>query len=469
MGEREALSTKAMKNVPRVSTVALVLLVATYLWTLLTGGLDEPFGLVRYGANAPSLVIAGEWYRLFSANVLHINLIHIYFNGFGILVLGMVLERLIGSWRLLYLLLVTAAAGSMASAWTSRAVMSVGASTAVFGLLGALAVINWRYRDTLPGGFRQPFRWWLFVLGINALLPFVVPMIDYAAHIGGFAAGVIATSFLCRDPQLLTSPNQVSQQFKGIVVGLSIVFVFSFNEAVQSSFEPTDTYELLIARQFVTQSTTRPGALNAVAWQYAIDAEATSAYLELAEDAARIAVRQDPDNGSFIDTLATLYYRRGDIDAAVMTQQRAVGLDDRRVLVSQMGRFLNARLTESGAMSVAGADASSVRVSVSRPSDASDSEPSIVIDLPRDVENGLEIFALDKSGTRLIGIARIVIGPGIAAGTHRIEQRGRLFARPTPRNETLIVAFADASACDCSPGEIRARYFSMDPEVARFP
>jgi membrane associated rhomboid family serine protease len=144
--ERESISANATKSTPSVSWAMLALVAAAYIWTSLNGALDDPFGLTAYGANVPVLVGDGEWYRLLAANFLHVNLIHAYLNALGILILGMLLERLIGSWRLLCIYLVSAAAGALASTWASVAVLSVGASTAVFGLLGALALVNWRFR-----------------------------------------------------------------------------------------------------------------------------------------------------------------------------------------------------------------------------------------------------------------------------------------------------------------------------------
>src|SRR5690606_4193606 len=105
--------------------------------------------LVAFGANAPALVTAGEWYRLLSANFLHVGWLHLYMNGIGLFVLGMLLERLVGPWRFVFVFLTSAAAGAAASLLVSDAALSVGASTAVFGLLGAYALINWRCRATL--------------------------------------------------------------------------------------------------------------------------------------------------------------------------------------------------------------------------------------------------------------------------------------------------------------------------------
>lgn len=193
MAERDALGRAAGATRPTVTIVLLVLLGLCFAATALGGAQHTPFGLVRFGANAPALINAGQWFRLFSANFLHANLLHIYMNGMGLMVLGSQLERLLGPWRLSLIYLLSALGGSIASAVAARAAFSVGASTAIFGLLGALAVVNWRFRRELPAGFRQPLRWWVFILGLNAALPLLVGQIDVAAHVGGFFAGALVT------------------------------------------------------------------------------------------------------------------------------------------------------------------------------------------------------------------------------------------------------------------------------------
>jgi hypothetical protein len=359
------------------------------------------------------------------------------------LILGMLLERLIGSWRLLCIYLVSAAAGALASTWASVAVLSVGASTAVFGLLGALALVNWRFRTALPGGFRQPWRWWVVILGINVLLPVIVPIIDYWAHIGGFAAGAIAAALVCRDKQSLLTTRTTGAGLKAVTVGLSILYVFALTEAVIGSTEAGEADEARVARAFVAQRSARSAARNAVA--------------------------KDADNDSYIDTLATVHYRRRDFDQAIATQRRAVALSERRVLVSQMGRFLDARMSSAGVTTVAGADAAALRVSVVRTSGAAAEPEAIQVDVSSRFENGLEIYALDRARTRLIGTLHIVMGPGVEPGSYRFVPERGLLRTEWPRSDEPIVAYADASGCDCDAGAIRGRYFFMDRQIAELP
>jgi hypothetical protein len=254
-----------------------------------------------------------------------------------------------------------------------------------------------------------------------------------------------------------------------VTVGLSILYVFALTEAVIGSTEAGEADEARVARAFVAQRSARSAALNSVAWHYATKPGATRVELDLAEQAARNAVAKDADNDSYIDTLATVHYRRRDFDQAIATQRRAVALSERRVLVSQMGRFLDARMSSAGVTTVAGADAAALRVSVVRTSGAAAEPEAIQVDVSSRFENGLEIYALDRARTRLIGTLHIVMGPGVEPGSYRFVPERGLLRTEWPSSDEPIVAYADASGCDCDAGAIRGRYFFMDRQIAELP
>lgn len=141
-------------------------------------------------ANVPSLVAQGQFDRLISANFLHGGLLHLFMNGFALLALGSLLEPFIGSRRFLILYLLSAFGGALTSAAFAGDQGSVGASTALFGLLGALGTMQLRFRSRLPVGIFPSRRNWAVLLGINVLIS-LLPGIDGAAHLGGFVTGVL--------------------------------------------------------------------------------------------------------------------------------------------------------------------------------------------------------------------------------------------------------------------------------------
>ena len=132
-------------------------------------------------------VDAGEWWRIFTAALLHANFIHIGFNMYALYLFGPRLEQQVGSAPFLALYVAAAATGSLVSYQVGDpTIPSIGASGAIFGLFGAWLVASWKMRHT-PGGqalFRQLF----VLLAINIAIGFM-PGIDWRAHMGGLLAG----------------------------------------------------------------------------------------------------------------------------------------------------------------------------------------------------------------------------------------------------------------------------------------
>ena len=175
---------------PVLATQTLIgLNVAAYAATWVTQDqLIRDFGM--FGA----AVAAGEWWRLLTAPFLHAGLWHLALNMFALWILGGLLEPLLGRWRFVTVYLVSALAGSVTSyAFSSPGVISVGASGAVFGLLGAVLVALRRLNRDVSGV--------LVLLLINVVLGFVFPGIDWRAHLGGLAAGLVVTTAMVYSPR----------------------------------------------------------------------------------------------------------------------------------------------------------------------------------------------------------------------------------------------------------------------------
>ena len=129
--------------------------------------------LVRY-AHFPPAVADGEWWRLFTAMFLHSNsnLMHILFNMYALWIFGPVLERRFGSLSFISLYLAAGLGGGalfQAVSGADALVFAVGASGAIFGLLGALLAASYRQRHT-PAG-RAVFTQLALLLAINMALP----------------------------------------------------------------------------------------------------------------------------------------------------------------------------------------------------------------------------------------------------------------------------------------------------------
>jgi membrane associated rhomboid family serine protease len=144
--------------------------------------------LCRLGAlNAPAIAQSGQWWRLFTVMVLHAGLIHFLFNSYALYAFGPMLEMTLGRARFLALYVGAGFVGSAASFGLHHTALSVGASGAIFGLLGALVAFFWRRRNA---GGAAPFQNLLLIMALNLFLTFRLASIDSLAHVGGLVAGM---------------------------------------------------------------------------------------------------------------------------------------------------------------------------------------------------------------------------------------------------------------------------------------
>ncbi len=146
--------------------------------------------LTQWGANVGALSFTGEPWRLLSNVFMHAGWLHLLFNSLALLEIGGIVERRLGSWRMLAIYLLSGLGGAYASARWQGLTVSVGASGAIFGLLGALIVFGLLARRRLRGPYGEPVSPWRALLfgGLTlALGPFF--QLDNAAHIGGWLTG----------------------------------------------------------------------------------------------------------------------------------------------------------------------------------------------------------------------------------------------------------------------------------------
>lgn len=185
-GMRETRQHQVVQRRPSQSaTVSLIgLNVAVFVVTLLTGSLASPL----FGLLALTPADRAVWQLLTSA-FLHLDLLHIGFNMFALWVLGPQLETVLGRTRYLALYLVSAFAGSAFVMWFSAPnTTTVGASGALFGLMGALLLVA--YRRGLD------VRNILFWVGANLVFTFLVPGISWQGHLGGLVGGLLAAAVI---------------------------------------------------------------------------------------------------------------------------------------------------------------------------------------------------------------------------------------------------------------------------------
>ncbi len=159
-------------------------------------GLLEPSAraLCRLGAlNGPAIAQDGQYWRLLTVMVLHAGIIHWAFNSYALYLFGPMLESLLGPVRFLTLYVGSGLAGAGASLAFNHTQLGVGASGAIFGLLGALVAFFYRRRDM---GGRAPLQSLLVILAFNVFIGARAANVDNFAHGGGFLAGLGAMALL---------------------------------------------------------------------------------------------------------------------------------------------------------------------------------------------------------------------------------------------------------------------------------
>jgi membrane associated rhomboid family serine protease len=168
------------KNTP-VTKFLSISLIAIFLLQELTGTL-----LVKSFALFAPLVTSGEWWRLITAGFLHGSILHLIFNVYILWVIGSQLESIVRNIKFIIIYFVSLLGGSFASyLFSPFGSYSIGASGAIFGLMGAMLVVG-RKRNLDISQITT-------LVAINVVIGFVLSGIDWRAHLGGLAAGAIIT------------------------------------------------------------------------------------------------------------------------------------------------------------------------------------------------------------------------------------------------------------------------------------
>jgi len=139
--------------------------------------------------NIEYIRFSNEWYRLITVALTHAGVLHLGFNMYSLMVLGNPLEAAFGPRKLLVVFFISLLTGSFASSYFASVYSySVGASGAVFGLFGALAIVGKRIGADI--------RSIVVIIGINFFIGFAMGGVDWRAHLGGLIGGVVAAQLV---------------------------------------------------------------------------------------------------------------------------------------------------------------------------------------------------------------------------------------------------------------------------------
>ena len=190
---------------PIVTYALLGLNVVVWLATYAAGAGDDAWVLVDFGAMFGPLIAEGQYWRLFTAMFLHHDLVHLAFNGFALFIFGRMVETTHGRARFVAIYVLSGLAGGVLSYALSPINIGVGASGAIFGVLGALAAFFASQRRTFGVVVQRNLMGILVIAAINIFYGLATPGIDNWAHVGGLVAGFALGFALAPRYRIVTS------------------------------------------------------------------------------------------------------------------------------------------------------------------------------------------------------------------------------------------------------------------------
>ncbi len=219
----------------RFTTVVIMLInfglyIATVMYS--SSGDFAPTGnsLIAFGGKYFPAIQAGQWWRLITAGFLHGGILHILMNMWVLFDLGAQVEEVCGTPRFLTMYLVSNITGFLASYEFSQ-YLSIGASAAIFGLIGGMIGVGVRDRTSYGQAIRRFFiRWAIYGLVLS-----LIPGIDIYAHIGGLAGGFVI-GFLAGTPGYSAAIERVWRIAAGVMVAIT---GYAFVEMVTNLLRPS--------------------------------------------------------------------------------------------------------------------------------------------------------------------------------------------------------------------------------------
>jgi len=199
-------SMRSSSGVPVVTYTLIALNIAVFAIDFVTGG--SLYGWLAYRGD----FTASQPWRMLTSAFMHASVLHLLFNMFSLFIFGPVIEHAVGRARFAALYLLAAFGGSLAVLLLAPNQAVVGASGAIFGLLGAFFIIQRR----LGGNNTQL----LILIGLNVAFGFIVPNVAWQAHLGGLVVGAAVAA-------VYTATRHRSQKALQIasVVGIGVALV----------------------------------------------------------------------------------------------------------------------------------------------------------------------------------------------------------------------------------------------------
>lgn len=171
----------------------IVSFVVANLYSLFPNQVTKELRLNCYelGMLSEDNVLSGQYWRLITYLFLHANLMHLGLNLIALNWFGRIAENVFGTRRFLFIYLVSGALSGVAHILLSPDIPAIGASGAIMGVFGAVAVGIFRLKDDIPSAIRRKELLWMALLALSQIvLDQVIPHVASFAHLGGLLAGV---------------------------------------------------------------------------------------------------------------------------------------------------------------------------------------------------------------------------------------------------------------------------------------
>ncbi|MEF3302626.1 rhomboid family intramembrane serine protease [Paenibacillus sp. GYB003] len=181
-----------------ITTAILALQLVMYVWMEIDGSTRSDETLIRFGALLNEFPYSGEYWRYFASIFLHSGFDHLLFNSFSLFVFAPPLERMLGKWKYALFYLGSGFIGNLATALFYKGeetIVSVGASGAIYGVFAAYLFISLFFRRALD---KQSSSTIVTVVVVGFIYSFLIPQINFYAHIGGFIGGFLLFAPLLR-------------------------------------------------------------------------------------------------------------------------------------------------------------------------------------------------------------------------------------------------------------------------------
>ena len=229
VSEEQSARISLPQSAPYVTYTIIAITVIIYVLQLASEVLLQGDLPGAFLAKDNDLIREGQLWRLLTPALVHGSIPHIAFNMYALFVFGAGLERHFGHGRFLLLYVLGAFAGNVMSFLLTNG-NSVGASTAIFALIGAQGVFLLQNRKLFAGQFRSAIGNIIFIVAINLFFG-LQPQIDNWGHIGGLLGGLIFTSFagpLWEIEGIQHSYQIVDRrEFSGVLTGaVTVLFIF---------------------------------------------------------------------------------------------------------------------------------------------------------------------------------------------------------------------------------------------------